>query len=231
MVRRGLSVLVVAIMSSLGLTVTASAEPLPPYDGAMAFANIQGPDGPEEFSWEVKLDDESELRAIDDTHAGVFWVGTETLAITITAQLAHDADGANVPTTLAVTQPNIITLTVHHRAGNSAAGGAPFDYPVIAGAGYEGGFQQYTVEMPPPTEQAPPQPVLRCTVPDLAGLTLRATLRQLRRSNCGLGEVRGERLRGARVVKQFRRAGRSLPVGTQVGVKLLVPQPRAPKRE
>jgi hypothetical protein len=39
------------------------------------------------------------------------------------------------------------------------------------------------------------------------------------------------RLRGARVVKQFRRAGRSLPVGAQVGVKLLVPEPPAPKRK
>ena len=197
----------------------------------MAFADIQGSDGPEEFSWEVKLDDESELRAIDDTHTGVFWVGTETLAITIIAQLAHDTEGVNVPTTLTVTQPNIITLTVHHRAGNPAAGGAPFDYPVIAGAGYEGGFQQYTVDMGPPTEQALPPPVLRCIVPGLVGLTLRATLRQLRRSNCGLGEVRGERSRGAKVVRQFRRAGRSLPVGAQVGVKLLVPEPRAPKRE
>jgi hypothetical protein len=231
MVRRGLSVLMLAVMASLGLTVAASAEPPPPYDGLMAFADIQGPDGPEEFSWEVKLDDEDELRAIDDTHAGVFWVGTETLAMTITAQLAHAVDGANVPTTLAVTQPNIITLTVHHRTGNPAAGGAPFDYPVIAGSGWEGGFQQHIVVGPRPTEQAPPPPVLRCTVPDLVGLTLRATLRQLRRSNCGLGEVRGERSRGARVAKQFRRAGRSLPVGAEVGVKLLVPEPRAPERE
>jgi PASTA domain-containing protein len=199
---------------------TAAAEPLPPYDGTMTFQSIEGPDGPEDFSWEVKLDEEVELREIDNTHAGVYWVGTETLAMTITAQLAHDAVGTNVPTTLAVTQPNIVTLTVHHRSGNPTAGGAPFDYPVIAGAGWEGGFQQHTVDMGPPTEQAPTPPVPRCTVPDLTGRTLKAARRHLRRSHCGLGEVRGERSRGARVLKQFRQPGKSLPAGTEVDVKL-----------
>jgi hypothetical protein len=218
------SVVAMAVVSSFGLAATAVADSIPPYDGLMSFPDIQGPDGPEEFSWEVELGKEQELRAIDDTHAGVYYTDPEeTLAFTITAQLAHAADGANVPTTLAVTQPNVIILTVHHRAGNPAAGGAPFDYPVVAGAGYEGGFQQHTVDMGPPTEQGTPPPVLRCTVPALSGLTLRAARRQLRRSNCGLGAVRGERVRGARVVRQFRKAGRSLPVGTRVGVKLLVP--------
>lgn len=219
-----MSVPVVVIVSCLGLAATAAAEPLPPYDGAMAFPDIQGPEGSEDFSWEVKLGDEEELRAIDETNAGVYWIDTDTLAMTITAPQAHDSEGVTVPTTIAVTQPNIITLTVHHRAGNPAAGGAPFDYPVVAGAGYEGGFQTYTVVMPPPTEQAikPPVPVV-CSVPYLSGLTLKAARRQLRRSHCQLGVVRGERSRGARVVRQFRRPGRELPAGTAVGVKLLVP--------
>jgi hypothetical protein len=209
------------VVSSLGLAVGAAAEPLPPYDGSMSFPNIQGPDGPEEFSWAVKLDDEDELRAIDGTHAGIYWVGTETLAMTITAGLAHAADGANVPTTLAVTQPNVITLTVHHRAGNPAAGGAPFDYPVVAGSGWEGGIQVHTV-VGPPTEQATAPSTLRCTVPDLFGRTLKGARRQLRRSHCGIGEVRGDHRRSARVVKQFRKPGKSLPAGTEVGVKLLL---------
>jgi hypothetical protein len=197
----------------------------------MSFQAIYNSEGPEEFSWTVKMEEEQELQGVDETHAAVYWSGTEHIAFSIEAAKAHDASGAAVPTTLAVTQPNIITLTVHHRAGNPAAGGAPFTYPISQGPAFETGYATVLVEMPPPTEQALPPPVLRCTVPNLVGLTLRAALRQLRRSNCGLGEVRGERLRGARVVKQFRRAGRSLPVGTQVGVKLLVPQPRAPKRE
>lgn len=224
MVRRGLSVLVVMAVGSLASACAACAEPIPPFDGTMSFHDIEGPEGTEEFSWAVKLDEEEELRAIDETHAGVYWVGDETLAMTITAVLAHAADGANVPTTLAVTQPNAITLTVHHRAGNPAAGGAPFEYPIVAGAGWEGGFQQSIGDMPPPTEQAPPPPVLRCVVPDLSGRTLRASLRQLRRANCALGEVRGERSRGARVVKQFRKPGKSLLVGTAVDVKVLPPR-------
>lgn len=210
----------------------AADEPLPPFNGSMSFQAIQGPDGPEELSWEVKLGEEQELRAIDETHAAVYWTDPEEhIAFSITAGLAHAADGANVPTTLTVTQPNVITLTVHHRAGNPAAGGAPFDYPVIAGSGWEGGIQVHTVDMGPPTEQTPPPPVLRCTVPALSGLSLKASIRQLRHSNCGLGEVRGERVRGARVVRQFRKAGRSLPVGARVGVKLLAPEPRAPERK
>lgn len=215
---------VVAVGAISMCAVAAADEPLPPFDGTMSFQEIQGPDGPEEFSWAVKLDEDQELRAIDETHAAVYYTDPEEhIAFTITAGLAHAADGANVPTTLTVTQPNVITLTVHHRAGNPAAGGAPFDYPVVAGAGWEGGFQQNTVDMGPPTEQATPPPVLHCTVPALSGLTLKGARRQLRRSNCGLGEVRGERARGARVVRQFRKAGRSLPVGARVGVKLLVP--------
>jgi len=221
-------------MLVLAFAATAVAEPLPPYGGGMTFQSIQGPDGPEEYSWEVKLYEGQDLRQVDDRNAAVYYTESEHIAFSIQAVEAHDAIGTTVPTSLAVTQPNIITLTVRHRAGNPAAGGAPFDYPVSAGSGWEGGLQIHVVEGPPPTV-APvslyPMPVARCIVPDLVGLTLKASRRQLRRSNCGLGEVRGERLRGARVVKQFRKAGRSLPVGAQVGVKLLVPEPGAPKRE
>lgn len=227
-----MSVLVAALLLSAAVAVVAAEEPPPPpFDGLMSFHSIQGPDGPEEFSWAVKLADEEELRTIDDTHVGVYWTDTETLATTITAGRAHAADGATVPTTIAVTQPNIITLTVHHRGGNSAAGGAPFDYPISQGSGWEGGFQTYPVDMGPLTEQSTPPPAPTCTVPGLAGRTLRAARRQLRRSQCALGEVRGERSRGARVVRQFRQPGRELPAGTEVGVKLLVSQPGAPERE
>jgi hypothetical protein len=212
----------------LGLSATASAEPYPQYEGLINFQSIQGPDGPEEFSWAVKLYEGQELRAIDETQAAVYYA-SEHLAFQIEAVEAHAADGANVPTTLTVTQPNIITLTVHHRVGNPAAGGAPFDYPVNAGAGWEGGFQPYEIDGPPlpvtsmsgvPVAAELPTPL--CIVPDLSGRTLKAARRQLRRSHCKLGDVRGERSRGARVVRQFRKPGRELPAGTEVGVKLLV---------
>jgi hypothetical protein len=176
----------------------------------MGFPAIQGPEGLEEYSWEVKLGADQELRAIDETHAGVFWTGENTMAMSIVAQKAHDAEGATVPTTLAVTQPNIITLTVHHRS-------APFHYPVMAGVGWEGGFHTEAATVLP-GEQSPPVPT--CTVPDLTGRTLRASRKMLHRAHCKLGRVRGERLRGARVSTQYRPTGKVLPVWSAVGVKL-----------
>lgn len=196
--------------------VAAAADPVP-IDGAMQFQAIQGPDGPEEFVWEVNLHEGQELRQIDDRHAGVYYTDPgETLAFSIAAVDAHDAVGATVPTTIAVTQPNLVTLTVHHRAGNPEAGGAPFTYPITAGVGWEGGF--HTVFIAVPVAEAAPTP--RCTVPDLSGRTLRASRKLLHRAKCKLGAVRGERERGAHVVEQYRPTGRSLPVWTAVGVKV-----------
>jgi hypothetical protein len=214
------SVLLMAVLAvcASAFPAAAGAQPLSPYEGG-GFPNIEGPEGSEEFAWEVNLGEEQELRSIDDRHIGVFYsTGHESFSITATE--AHDAEGATVPTTIAITGESAVTLTVHHRAGNPAAGGAPFHYPVIAGAGWEGGFQTIHVSMPP-TEQAPAPP--QCTVPDLGGRTLRAARKMLNRSHCELGPVRGERSRGARVVRQYRAAGKSLPAGTEVGVKVLRP--------
>jgi len=213
--RRTLLVLLVAFVLA---PATATAE-LPMFDGTMQFQEIQGPDGPEEFSWEAKLGQEEELKVIDDRHLGVFWEdGTQ--AMTITATAAHDAIGTSVPTTLALTEPNIITLTVHHRDGNPAAGGAPFDYPVVVGEGWKGGFRTELVVMPP-GDQPPAPPT--CVVPDLTDRTLRASRKILHRAHCKLGRVRGERRREVRVTQQFRPVGRVLPVWTTVDVKALRP--------
>lgn len=213
--RRFLLVLLAAFVLA---PATATAE-LPPFAGGMSFPEIQGPEGPEDYSWEVKLDEEEELKAIDERHAGVFWEdGTQ--AMTITATAAHDSIGTDVPTTLAVTEPNVITLTVHHRDGNPAAGGAPFDYPVVAGEGWEGGFR--TEEAIVIEGDRPPAPPT-CIVPDLANRTLRASRKILHRAHCKLGRVRGERRREVRVMQQFRPVGRVLPVWTAVDVKALAP--------
>lgn len=222
--RRGLLpafLLVAAIFAALPGAAVA-AEPCPPFDGSMSFPNIHGSEDPEDYCWEVQLGEDQELRQVSDTEAKVLDEGGH-VAFTIEAEPAHDAIGTEVPTTLAVTDPNLITLTVHHRAGNPAAGGAPFDYPVVQGAGWEGGFQTVTVSLPP-TEQgtnppaSPPTPT--CEVPFLQGRTLKAARRALRRAGCALGPVHGERGRGAKVVKQYRRVGKALAAGTEVGVKL-----------
>lgn len=179
----------------------------------MTFQSIQGPEGPEEYSWEVSLDEEQELQPVDDRHAAVVYTDSEHIAFTIEATPARDAEGATVPTTLTVTQPNIITLTVHHRS-------APFVYPVTQGTGWEGGVHTYFIEMPS-GDQLPPPPT--CVVPDLTNRTLHASRKILHQAHCKLGRVRGERRREVRVVEQYRQTGKVLPVWTTVDVKALPP--------
>lgn len=221
--RRGVCVLAVLVVT--GLVTTASAIAYPVYEGAQTFPTIHGPADLEEYTWEVQLYEGQTLEQVDDRQAVVRYESGH-LAFTIVAEASHDATGAEVPTTIAVTQPNLFTLTVHHRAGNPAAGGTPFDYPVNPGEGWESGFAAVTVDMGTPTEQVAPSTVPLvppCIVPDLTDRTLKATRHQLRRAHCGIGEIRGDRRHGARVVKQFRKPGKSLPAGTEVGVKLLAP--------
>lgn len=214
------------VVAGVLLLAPAAAIALPSYDGAMTFQSIQGPDGPEEYSWEVNLYEGQYLQQVDEIHAGVFYEDGHH-AFSIEAIAAHAADGATVPTTLAVTQPNIITLTVHHRDGNPAAGGAAFDYPVIAGSGWEGGSQSVRIEGPPDESELALSPTglessaPTCIVPDLANRTLRGSRKILHRAHCKLGRVRGERRREVRVTQQFRPVGRVLPVWTTVDVKAL----------
>jgi hypothetical protein len=206
----------------------AAAEPVPLYDGTMTFQSIQGPDGPEEFLWELNLGPAEELRQMDDQHAAVYYTDAEEhLAFSITAEPAH-AEGATVPTTIVVTQPNLLTLLVHHRDGNPMAGGDPFEYPILSGAGWDGGFQSVRIEGPPDESQLARPPISgtveplspRCVVPDLSGRTLWASRKILHRARCKLGRVRGERSRAAHVAKQYRLAGQSLAAWTAVDVKV-----------
>jgi len=122
-----------------------------------------------------------------------------------------------------------VILTVQHREGNPAAGGAPFTYPIVSGKGWEGGFRTITVEMnnpmPPPTTPAPapspPAPI--CTVPSLHGFGLLAVKKLLRGSDCGIGGVhlaRGATRGKGKVVKQFRAVSSELAAGTPVAIKL-----------
>lgn len=216
--------LAVALLAAVAPSASA-AEPCPPYDGAFPFPMIQGPEGPEEYCWEVTLNEDQELRQVDEHHVGVYRASNEVQAWQIDAPAARDAMGASVPTTIAVSGENLITITVHHRNGNPAAGGAPFHYPVSQGPSYETGFATVVVNMPPPTVQPPPPTATSeapayCVVPSLQGKSRRAAARELRLANCGLGPVRGENSRGAKVVKQYQPAGKQLPEGSVVGVKL-----------
>jgi hypothetical protein len=226
-VRRALLLGLVTALACAAVPSVAAAESCPVFDGATTFPDIHGPEDPEDYCWEVQLEEGQELRQIDEMRAGVFYTEPEHSAFGITAMRASDAVGTEVPTSLEVIQPNLIVLTVHHRAGNPAAEGAPFDYPVIAGAGWEGGFISVEIKGPPDELELKPKPVPpvaepapKCNVPALQGRTLKAARRALEHADCRLGPVRGRHRRGAKVVKQYRRYGAVLPAGTEVGVKL-----------
>ncbi len=187
---------------------------------------IHGPSDPEEYSWEVGLGEEQELVLIGDQLAIVYYTGREHTAFSIAPKAAHDADGSTVPTSLSVPEENIVTLTVHHRAGNPAAGGAPFVYPITDGAGWEGGFQTELVALPPSEaierveEGEAPE---RCLVPRLKGRSLTASRKRLRRADCKVGRVtmrRGATAGTGRVIEQNPNPGTVLTSGMSVALAL-----------
>ncbi len=241
-VRRGLhaAIAALAIGALVGLSAPAWAEPsLPTFDGTTSFPAIQGTSDPENFSWEVELSDGQELQLVDSRHAAVYYTEDGQLALDITAGEAHDAVGSDVPTSLAVFGENVITLTVHHRVGNPVAGGAPFEYPVLAGAGWPGGPTDPEIVKGPMDEQELREARERieranpaaldagvrngCRVPMLKGRSLRNSKRQLRQSGCRIGQVKrlkGTMARAGRVIRQNPKPGNVLPSGATIDVTL-----------
>jgi tripartite motif-containing protein 71 len=121
--------------------VTSVVRPL--YDGAMQFEAIRDDTAPETYSWEVQLEPEQELKLVDEHDAEVLWQGGEHVAFHIKAEEAADAVGTTVPTHLSVSDGDVITLTVEFHSGS-------YVYPIVAGSGWQGGFQTYQIQMPPP---------------------------------------------------------------------------------
>jgi hypothetical protein len=208
----------------------------------MSFPTIHGSSDPEEYSWEVSLGQGQSLKSIDSEYAEVVYEDG-TVAIFIQAAPAHDADGTTVPTSLSVPEGNVITLTVHHRAGNPAAGGAPFVYPVSSGPGFEIGNSTVTVVLGPKDETELREERERiateereaaqragereapgtCRVPWLRGSSLRESKRWLLRADCKIGTVSKRRHITAKfgeVVKQSPRQGTVLAPGGTVDLVL-----------
>lgn len=240
-VRRGAAVgLLAALLAACGLAIgpSGAGASLPVYEGQV-FPTIHSSSDPEEFSWEVELGAGRELEQVDEREVAIDSRNGER-AWSIVAAPAHDATGATVPTTIRVAGQNVVTLTVHHREGNPAAG-APFVYPVDEGAGWETGPASVEVTTGPPgeREQRERQERLaaeereaaerararaeRCHVPALRGATLSGARRRLRRANCRLGAISrtgGATTKTSRVVWQAQSPGTSLAPGAPVGVRL-----------
>lgn len=124
----------------------------PVYDGAMTFQNLRDTAAPTDYSWVVQLDSDQSLKLLDPQHAQVYYEGGHA-AFSITAIPAHDAIGTAVPTELTVEAGGVLTLRVLHHSAN-------FVYPVVAGAGWEGGFSTYQVVLPPAQPTEPQEPVV-----------------------------------------------------------------------
>ena len=115
-------------------------------------------------------------------------------------------------------------LTVYHREGNPAAGGAPFAYPITDGPGWVGGFRTISTVIggepqPTPAPEASPEVTL-CSVPALRGLSLRLAKTHLR----AVGRVRlarGATAGKGKVVMQSAPTGTQLAAGAPVAVKLV----------
>ena len=214
------------ILAVAPASVLADTPVFPPYDGDMTFAAIHDPSDPEEYSWEVQLSEGQGLEQIDEQTAEVYYQEGHLPMLAITAGPAHDAAGTAVPTSLGVSAGNIITLTVHHRAGNPAAGGAPFVYPVLGGPGWTGGFSTVIVTMPPreefPATQREEVPE-SCLVPKLKGRSLRAAKKRLEKSDCELGEVtrlKGVTTKAVKVVRQSPRPNAVLAPASNIDLTL-----------
>jgi hypothetical protein len=198
--------------------------------GGRGFPPITSAASPEEYEQQV------DFEGLDPIHT-IEQIGPEEIVVKDSEgdtvewfhlEPAHDAVGANVPTSLRLDGKEVI-LTVQHHEGNPAAGGAPFTYPIVSGKGWEGGFFTGIVEMPSPVpiETAPssaPAPIVpTCRVPALRGFGLPTVKRLLLGSDCGVGGVhlaRGATRGKGKVVKQVRAAGTELTAGTPVAIKL-----------
>jgi hypothetical protein len=75
----------------------------------MLFPVIKEPSSPEEYSWEVTLGEGQEPKSIDDRHAGVYYANDSQLAFEITAEIASDAAGSTVPTSLNISAERVIS--------------------------------------------------------------------------------------------------------------------------
>jgi sugar lactone lactonase YvrE len=112
----------------------------PEYNGVQSFQEIRSESSPETYSWEVHLGPRQKLRLANPSQAEVFYEDG-TVSFLITAEPAHDATGAPVPTSLSV-EGNVLTLKVefHSKA---------FVYPIISGQGWETSYSApFIVEGP-----------------------------------------------------------------------------------
>jgi hypothetical protein len=233
--------LLCALVASLAFTAGPaaaesgdSAEIRPLSEVGLTWPEITGPTSPEEYPIQMgELSPGMTMRQVGDQKVAVEYVESGIVSYTIESGLAHDAVGANVPTSLKLSEDEdgfVLTQIIHYRAGNPAAGGEPFAFPITPGEGWEGGLHIISglipgEPKPPAAEGASPaqSPPPNCKVPPLRGLNLWAAKSRLHAADCVAGKVYlsgGATAAEGKVVKQFRAAGVQLAAGAPVALKL-----------
>lgn len=219
--------LLLAFLGALAVaSPIAAASELPECKG-LDFKAILGPDESGECTWRIQLHEGQEA-SLEGDQVSIYYEeeGRRRISWYVVAPPASDAVGAAVPTTIALSEGDLITLAVHHRLSDPAAVGAPFTYPIVEGRGWTGGFQTYEVQMPPqeqPQVAPPPAPPPACHVPALRHDSLDQARAQLRAGGCTLAGVHrhpGVSARRGRVVKQSAAPGTDGPLGFAVTVTL-----------
>ncbi|HEV7771225.1 MAG TPA: hypothetical protein VGO66_11295 [Solirubrobacterales bacterium] len=154
---------VAAVSSSVLAGVDTSVRP--EFNGVFAFQAIRELTSPEKFEWHVNVPPEQELRQLDAEHAEMVYEDG-TVALSISAEPAHDATGKAVPTQLDVTDGSNLVLTVAHKSSN-------YVYPVVAGQAFEVGYAVVTVVEPAlEEEQGDPGTPFRDPFPPTVGESL-----------------------------------------------------------
>lgn len=138
-----------AVTANTATSVDTVTRPL--YDGAMQFEAIRSSAISGTYSWELPLYAGQTLKLLDSKHAEVYF-SDGTAALEIAAEQAHDATGKEVPTSLSVSEGNVVTLHVNHQQGDSE--GHPYTYPIVAGAGFQIGFEYVIAIFPPPPSES-----------------------------------------------------------------------------
>jgi hypothetical protein len=224
-----------ALLVSLAVTVSpAAAEagntaPIRPVtEGGLRIPDIFGPEAPEEYPVLYKnVIHGVVFHQVDEQTIAVEYLERNQPDSSIKAKPAYAKDATVVPTAIRLSESEegpIITMIVRHRAGNPAAGGAPYLYPITGGPeSTTSGFFVGAVETTEPQPAETTAPVTSCKVPALRGLSVKVAKARLRAAHCSLGQVRvpaGVKAAKAEVVKQFRAAGTKLAAGAPVSVKL-----------
>lgn len=92
------AILAATLWPAAGPGAGSARADVPVYVGDMGFPAIQDASGPEEYSWKVQMTKDQGLEQVDDQSVRIYYLSDQASALRISAESAHDATGASVPT-------------------------------------------------------------------------------------------------------------------------------------